>query len=63
MPMSTNIHVPWGGRGGSPIWVSSSTKSEKEINKRTKKAIYINIPASSSKVGHRFGALHAPMPH
>ena len=62
MPMSTNIHVPWGGRG-SPIWVSSSTKSEKDIHKHTKKAIYINIPTGSSKVGHRFGALHAPLPH
>ena len=60
--MSTNIHVPCGGIG-SPIWVSSSTKSEKDIHKRTKKAIYINIPAGSSKVGHQFGALHAPVPH
>ena len=23
----------------------------------------INIPVGSSKVGHRFGALHAPVPH
>ena len=23
----------------------------------------INIPAGSSTVGHRFGALHAPVPH
>ena len=61
--MSTNIHVPWGGRGGSPIWVSSSTKSEKEIHKSTNKAIYISIPAGLSKVGHWFGAIHASMPH
>jgi len=36
---------------------------ERYVHKHTKKAIYINIPTGSSKVGHRFGALHAPLPH
>ena len=51
-----------GGRG-SPIWVSSRTKSEKDMYTQTYKEsdLDINIPAGLSKVGHRFGALQAPL--
>ena len=36
---------------------------ERYVHKRTKKEIYINIPTGLSKVGHQFGAFHAPMPY
>ena len=38
----------------------TKTYKEKAPNQRKR---YINVPASSSEVGHRFGALQAPVPH
>ena len=62
MPMSTNIHVPWGGRVTN-LGLFKHQIIERYVHKHTKKAIYINIHVGSSKVGHRFGALHAMVPH
>ena len=63
MPMSTNIHVPWGGEGHQFGFLQAP--NQRKICTQTYKEsdLDINIPAGSSKVGHRFGALHAPVPH
>ena len=62
MPMSTNIHVHWGGRGESPFGSLQEPNQRKRYTNIQRKR-YINVPTASSKVGHRFGALQAPMPH
>ena len=60
--MSTNIHVPWGEEVGHQFGSLQAPNQRKRYTNVQRKR-YINIHVGLSNVGHRFGAIHALMPH